>query len=164
MTPQIQDWVNRIKKQFINKSGKILEIGSLNVNGGIRFLFDDAKDYIGIDAQKGLGVDRVMSAHYIFRHWKPATFDMVICLETLEHDQKPWISLQQMYRVLKRGGYLIISTPTFGFPEHRYPKDYFRYGMDAFKDIFYKDFQILNLETVYDIENSPSICCIGKKQ
>lgn len=163
MTPQIQEWVKKSKDKYIKSPGKVLEIGSLNINGGIREYFNDAKQYIGIDLVKGHGVDKVLNAHDILKTWGAGTFDTVICLEALEHDNAPWITRDQIYKILRDGGYLIISTPTFGFPLHRFPKDYFRFGEDAFRDILFSGFKILKLEEVRDIENNPGIVCIGKK-
>ena len=38
---------------------KVLEIGSLDINGSVRPLFEDAEYYLGIDMQEGPGVDLV---------------------------------------------------------------------------------------------------------
>lgn len=163
MTPQIQAWVKKAKKDFIKSPGSILEVGSLNINGGVREFFKDAKNYIGIDATGGLGVDKIINSHDILKSWKPDTFDIVICLEMLEHDNAPWITINNLSSVLKKGGFLIVSTPTFGFPLHRYPKDYFRFGEDAFRDIIFLGFKVRRLGEVRDEENSPAIVCIGDK-
>lgn len=163
MTPQIQAWVKKAKKDFIKSSGKILEVGSLDINGSVREYFTDAKEYIGIDSMKGLGVDKVLNAHNILKVWGAETFDTVLCLEMLEHDDKPWITIENVKKVLKKAGFLIMSTPTFGFPLHRFPKDYFRFGEDAFREIFFRDIKILRLSEVKDTLGSPGICCIGQK-
>lgn len=164
MTPQIQEWVKQSKKDFIKRPGKILEIGSLDINGGVREFFSDAEVYTGIDMQKGKGVDKVMEAHDITKHFPPESFDAILCLEMLEHDKAFWKTLENINILLKRDGILIISTPTFGFPLHRFPKDYFRFGEDAYKKIIFKNYKILRLSSVKDIENSPGICCIGRKK
>lgn len=163
MTPQIQDWVKKVQKKYLKQPGKVLEVGSLDINGGIKQFFDSATEYIGIDMMAGNGVDKVLEAHDILKVWKPSTFNTVLCLEMLEHDDAPWITIENLTKVLKKNGYLIITTPTFGFPIHRYPKDYFRYGEDAYRDIFFKKLKILDLTFVKDSQNNPGICCIGQK-
>ena len=163
MTPQIQQWVKKAKEDFIKSPGRVLEIGSLDVNGGIRHFFSDAEEYIGIDMKKGSGVDKVMAAKDILTVFGEESFNTILCLEMLEHDIAFWHTLDNIKKVLKKGGILLISTPTFGFPLHRYPKDYFRFGVDAYKEMIFKDFSILRLSEVKDREGNPGICCIGKK-
>ncbi|MEK7604168.1 MAG: methyltransferase domain-containing protein [Patescibacteria group bacterium] len=48
------------------------------------------------------------------RDLKDNTFDRIISLETLEHAPKPAIFLNEIYRVLKPGGLLIMSLPPKG--------------------------------------------------
>lgn len=163
MTPQIQAWVKKAKTDFIKKPGKVLEIGSLNFNGGVREFFSDASSYIGTDMQEGEGVDLVINAHDLLKEFKKESFDTILCLETFEHDDKFWLTLENIKALIKKNGFLIITTPTFGFPLHRFPKDYFRFGEDAFRDIFFKDYRIINLEEVKDSEGNSGICAIGQK-
>jgi len=40
-----------------------------------------------------------------------AVFDLVTCLDTLEHLEHPTLALSEAYRVLKRKGFLIVTTP-----------------------------------------------------
>jgi len=150
MTPAIQEWVrSKIECGMIPKGGKILEIGSRDVNGSVRQFFDG--QYIGIDAEAGPGVDMVSSAHEL--HIYAGTFDTVLCLEMLEHDPKPWLTRAEMYRVLKPGGTMVISVPTNGFPEHKYPLDCFRYLPDAFTHFFFENMKILALDKVSSVLN-----------
>jgi SAM-dependent methyltransferase len=167
VTKQIYKWIEKAEKDFLKKPGRILEVGSKEVNGvdtpSIRNIFKDAKEYIGLDSERGFGVDKIMDAHDILKVWKPGTFDLVICCEMLEHDPAPWITIEILKKVVKKGGYLIITTPTFGFPLHRHPKDYFRYGEDAYRDFFFTGFKILRLGEVRNEHDAPGICCIGEK-
>jgi 2-polyprenyl-3-methyl-5-hydroxy-6-metoxy-1,4-benzoquinol methylase len=38
-------------------------------------------------------------------------FDAVVCSDVIEHVQKPSLLLQEIYRILKKDGYAVISTP-----------------------------------------------------
>lgn len=60
----------------------VLEVGSRNVNGGIRDLFPGS-DYLGIDIADGPGVDIVVDAS---NGWTPPQrYALVVCCETFEH-------------------------------------------------------------------------------
>lgn len=93
----------------------VLEIGSLNVNGGARSLCPDAAVYWGIDKMAGRGVDQVIDARaYI----APARFDVVICNEVLEHDPAPGEIIAAAARALQIGGYLILTCASDGRKPH----------------------------------------------
>jgi SAM-dependent methyltransferase len=53
-------------------------------------------------------------------------FDAVICTELLEHVYKPDQVLRETFRILKKGGVLLITAP-FLTPIHADPKDFGRY-------------------------------------
>jgi ubiquinone/menaquinone biosynthesis C-methylase UbiE len=38
-------------------------------------------------------------------------FDLVTCTETLEHLERPKEALQEMFRILKPGGHLVVTVP-----------------------------------------------------
>jgi SAM-dependent methyltransferase len=52
--------------------------------------------------------------------------DLVFCTQVLEHVPRPWILLAECHRVLKTGGWLVLSAP-FYWPLHEEPHDYFRF-------------------------------------
>jgi SAM-dependent methyltransferase len=59
-------------------------------------------------------------------------FDLVVCTQVLEHVPEPKAVLQELFRVLKPGARLWLTTPLF-YAEHMAPYDYFRYtrfGLD----------------------------------
>jgi len=126
MTPEVYEFV---KKQGL--TGKTLDIGSFNVNGDVRDLFPD---YIGMDSRTGPNVDVVANAHGI--PFECQTFDNVVCLEMLEHDQNPFMTISEIWRVLKLGGSVIVTVPGIGFPRHDYPSDYWRFTGDGFRVLF----------------------------
>jgi len=52
--------------------------------------------------------------------------DLVLCENVLEHLPEPALALNQFWRVLRKGGRLLLVTP-FLFPLHDVPYDFFRY-------------------------------------
>lgn len=55
-----------------------------------------------------------------------ASVDVVVLSEVLEHVQVPQAAIQNIHRLLKPGGRLILTVP-FLFPIHDQPHDYYRY-------------------------------------
>lgn len=106
----------RVKSMFpaFFYNARVLDMGSLDVNGNNRYLFD-VSCYTGIDIYPGKNVDIICEAH-MYESLKP--YDVVISTEMLEHDQY-WIgSLQSMTRNLRGGGLLVFTCATTGRPEH----------------------------------------------
>lgn len=52
--------------------------------------------------------------------------DTILCTVTLEHLEQPQTAIQEMYRILKPNGYLIVSAPLF-WHLHEEPRDFYRY-------------------------------------
>jgi SAM-dependent methyltransferase len=127
MHQSVRDFVSRYPIR-----GRILEVGSLDVNGTIRDMFPGT-DYTGIDIRPGPGVDQVMSGAKL--EFPDNSFDGVLYLETMEHDKTFWLTLSEIARVLKEGGRLVITTRGIGYPLHNYPGDYFRFTEQVFEEL-----------------------------
>lgn len=164
MFPALLEWTSRLRRHYPFDPGRVLEIGSRDVNGSPRELFADASEYIGIDQCPGPGVDRVLSGHDLGSVFEAGVFDSVLCFETLEHDPRFWKTLEQIRWVLRSGGWLIITTPTFRFPQHRYPIDCFRFGADAFRQTLFDGYDLVELAQETDSRGSPCLCGAGKKR
>lgn len=112
------DFCRRVKAAFpaAFASGRVLEIGSLNVNGSARELFDRRCQYIGLDRQQGPGVNRVRDGAKT--GFRSASFDVVYSTETLEHATDWRAVLAEMHRVIKPGGLLFVTAATTGREVH----------------------------------------------
>lgn len=86
---------------------RVLDCGSLDINGSNRFLFSHECVYTGIDVDFGRNVNIKTLIH---EYTAPAeTFDTIICTEALEHDPFWQRSIKNMIRMLKPEGLLIIT-------------------------------------------------------
>lgn len=130
MHDSVLNFVNRFTKDLREKS--VLEVGSYNVNGSVRELF--IGEYVGVDILEGPGVDRVVDAHNLSEAFENEQFDVVLCLEMLEHDSAPWVSCVELGKVLKPGGTLIVTARGNGFPEHNNP-DRWRFMKEGMIDL-----------------------------
>ncbi|MBQ3402682.1 MAG: class I SAM-dependent methyltransferase [Synergistaceae bacterium] len=103
------------------------------MNGCMRPLFDglDA-EYIGLDIEAGPNVDVVMNEPYKWDNLEDESFDFVISANAFEHIEFPWLTIKEIYRKLKQGGFACIHAP-LSIPEHRYPVDCYRYYPDGFR-------------------------------
>lgn len=54
------------------------------------------------------------------------SFDTVVCFEALEHIDDTRAVVGELYRVLKPGGFCVVSTP-FLYQQHGNPHDYYRF-------------------------------------
>jgi SAM-dependent methyltransferase len=157
MTPQILAWLATVKARFIPTQWTILEVGAFNVNGSPRSVFVDAIKYVGVDQDQGPDVDLVADAHTLSLGEK---FDTVICCETLEHDTDPLLTVRRLREHLTPGGLLIITTPSNGFGEHFYPRDYWRFMRNAYEDLFFVGMETLELVEI----EGPTLCGVARSQ
>ena len=95
---------------------KVLEVGSLDINGSIRDLFQNC-EYTGIDLGEGKGVDVICPGH-LYRKGEKAIYDVVASTECFEHDLHFRETFQNMYDLLKPGGLFFFTCASDGRPEH----------------------------------------------
>ena len=153
MQKNVYEFVEKVVSEN-NIKGKILDVGSLDINGSVKAIFKDC-EYIGIDIRAGKNVDRIMDSHYL--SFDKQTFDCVVCCEMLEHDKDPFATLAEIYRVLKDRGFLIITAAGIGFPKHDCPEDFWRFT-DSGMRFLLDDFKIISLK-----EEKQEVFCLARK-
>jgi hypothetical protein len=128
-------YVARQVKRYGLAGKSVLEIGSLDVNGSVRDQFTG--HYWGIDVTAGPGVDQVRNAHELGQYSGP--YDVVLCLEMLEHDTAPWRTAEGIAACLDDGGIAIVTARGYvgrhAFPEHMVPHDYWRFSVDGMRHL-----------------------------
>jgi len=115
--PEQKAFCERVKAQYSSffKNKKVLDVGSLDINGNNRFLFKDCQ-HVGIDIGPGPNVDVVAVAHEF-----PApdgTYDVIISTECFEHDMHYEKSIKNILRMLAQGGMFLFTCATTDRPEH----------------------------------------------
>jgi SAM-dependent methyltransferase len=112
--------------------GTIVDIGSQDVNGSYRPIFDAAGwRYIGLDAAPGKNVEVVAPTPYRYP-FPSSTIDLVVSGQAFEHIDYFWVSFLEMARILKPGGLIFLIAPSRG-SEHRYPVDCWRFYPDGYR-------------------------------
>jgi hypothetical protein len=133
----VYEWVASQVAVHDLRSRPVLEVGSLNVNGSVRGLFSGP--YTGTDMRAGPGVDRVVNAHELASYALSEAPGVVLCLEMLEHDDQPWVSVGQMHDVAGVDGWLLASARGYDtrgcFPVHDFPQDYWRFSVPGMRSL-----------------------------
>lgn len=138
MHPSSMATMRRFINEYLSldKKTKIIDIGSLDINGSYRELFDNKLwEYIGIDIKEGDNVDVVLEKHFNLP-FDDKSIDVVISGQAIEHMSHPWLMMEEIGRVLKKNGFCCMVVPSAGcFHEE---KDYWRVfpeGMRVFAEI-----------------------------
>lgn len=126
-------------KQHLNALQKttIYDIGSKAVSGKggtyKRLFVKEKWSYCGVDIEHGENVDHVLDKEY---EWdiEDESADVVISGQCLEHVEYPWLSMQEMARILKPQGLMCVIVPSAG-REHRHPIDCWRFLPDGMKGL-----------------------------
>lgn len=94
---------------------KVLDIGSLNINGCNKHYFLNC-DYKGLDVAPGDNVDVVSLAHEYSA--SDGSFDVLTSANAFEHDMHFEKTFKNMVRLLKKGGLLFFTCAGEGYHEH----------------------------------------------
>jgi SAM-dependent methyltransferase len=141
------EYVSSIKSNYPDyfKNKKVLEVGSLDINGSVRIFFDEC-EYTGIDVGEGNGVDVVCEGQTF--QGETNFYDVVISCECFEHNPY-WIeTFENMYRMCKPAGLIVMTCATTGRNEHgttkraphKSPLTVVR-GWDYYKNLTEEDFR-----------------------
>jgi SAM-dependent methyltransferase len=116
--PAQQDFIKSVQQVFFEYfiNTKVLEVGSLNINGTVRDYFTNPVKYVGCDLGAGPGVDIISRAHEL--PYEDGTFDVAVSCNCFEHDEYWQQSFQKMYDLLRPDGLLVFSCASTGTPEH----------------------------------------------
>jgi SAM-dependent methyltransferase len=144
------DWVDLQYSGLINQlvdiaprtRGRLLDVGC-GEKPYVDIFQPFVREYVGVEHEGTFG-----ATHSSSRSSKPdafydgqtlpfesQSFDTVICIQVLEHVPRPQRVLDEMARVVKKDGIVIVSTP-FSFRLHEEPHDYFRYTPHGLRSMF----------------------------
>jgi len=131
MTPFLNGVARAIAETF-TLDGPVIEIGSYQVPGqerinNLRSLFL-GREYIGVDIRPGPGVDRVADVEDL--PFADGFAGTIIAMSTFEHVRHFWRGFDEVRRVLRSDGALLVSCP-FHFYIHNHPCDYWRFTPEA---------------------------------
>jgi SAM-dependent methyltransferase len=114
---------------FQRPGTRIVEIGSLDVNGNLRGCCAYPFEYTGVDFVDGKGVDVVLQDPYSLP-FDDNSADIVISSSCFEHSEMFWVLFLEIMRILKPDGLFYLNVPSNG-DFHRYPVDCWRFYPDS---------------------------------
>lgn len=124
---------------------KILEVGSLDINGSLRDLFIQC-NYTGLDLAEGKGVDIVCLGHEY--NAPDCSYDTVLSAECFEHNPHWSETFANMIRLCKNSGLIFFTCATEGRPEHGTSRSMpyaspftVQKGWDYYKNLTEQDFR-----------------------
>jgi SAM-dependent methyltransferase len=118
----IRDFIKKAKRK-LPKNNKMIIIDIGCGNKPYEDLFPNNL-YIGIDIDPHSNADIIASADAI--PIRDEIFDLALLTEVLEHTPEPAIVLSEINRILKPGGFLILTVPQYWFL-HEIPNDFYRF-------------------------------------
>jgi SAM-dependent methyltransferase len=138
---------------FIERQAKILDSESVVLLDVAPQIHEGAKQFFYKSHILTADIDENSNADYIVDICKnneekiPAeTFDVIVCTEVIEHTLNPFSAINEIYRILKSDGILLMSTP-FDFRIHGPLPDCWRFTEHGLKALL-QDFQIIEINAL----------------
>ncbi|MCC9262074.1 methyltransferase domain protein [Methanobrevibacter woesei] len=164
------DRMNWFKNNYISgkKVLKILDVGSLDTsetNYNYKSIFNNPNwSYTGLDCEEGYNVDIVVEDIYNWHEIKSESYDVIISGQLFEHLEFFWLTMAEIERVLKPGGFCCIIAPSEG-PKHGVSDtDCYRFCKDGMATLAkYADFEILHVSTNKEGKPWCDSCLVARK-
>ena len=146
-------FVENSRNFYLNNFEKcidILEVGSLDINGTVRYLFKFAKSYIGIDLIDGNNVDLVLDGSNIQKLSKK--FDLIISCECFEHAMNWKDIFNIMILNNKKNSIIILTLASTGRIEHGTTRSG-KWQSPGSKDEYYQNLTEKDFYENFDMNN-----------
>ena len=119
------------------------------------------KQYVGVNLNQHHGVDLVADMQDT---GLPAeSVGSIICLNTLEHVENPLRAVEECYRLLRPGGWLLLQS-VFWYPLHSKPQDYWRFTQYCFEKLLLHEFTEKAVEAVgFQLKAPKWIAALARK-
>jgi SAM-dependent methyltransferase len=123
---------------------RILELGSGRQDLGkdaysMKDVFDASNEFIQSDVVPEYGYAVIDATKMTF----DSEFDVILCLNVLEHVYYFQAAIERIHRALKPGGKAVVVVPVF-YPYHDEPGDFWRFTEHALRRMFasYSEFDL----------------------
>ena len=140
----ISRFLGKCAKKYDDKGLLILDIAP-EVHEGAKAYFKKAKvETLDIDPNSGETYTGDITKYN--KYLSDKMFDIIVCTEVLEHTLRPFSAINEIYRLLKPSGILLLSVP-FNFRIHGPLPDCWRFTQYGLKELL-KDFSNIRIESI----------------
>jgi SAM-dependent methyltransferase len=135
----ITRFLERTANRLSTRSGRLLEIGPQD-RSEVRRLFANysPETFDIVDTYRPTHVGDITRRNEAIGD---GTYDCIVCMDVIEHCLNPFAAIQEMRRMLKHDGFLLVSAP-LNFRIHGPIPDCWRFTEHGFK-VLLRDFEIL---------------------
>jgi SAM-dependent methyltransferase len=138
----ITGFLQRMAGQLAREKGRCLEVGPQDWLGARQLLHNYSVETFDIvDTYGPTHVGDITRRNDFLAD---DAFDCVVCMDVLEHTLDPFGAVQEIRRVLRHGGYLLVSAP-LNFRIHGPIPDCWRFTEHGMK-VLLRDFDLLELD------------------
>jgi len=135
-------FINRVAKEYGSVNKKLLEIGPQD-RSEVRVAFNMC-NIETLDLVPDYNPDIVGDITKYNSHIQDSTYDIITCLEILEHTINPFSAIEELRRITTDGGLILFSAP-LNWRIHGPVPDCWRFTEFGWK-ILLKDFDILEID------------------
>jgi SAM-dependent methyltransferase len=138
----VNDFIKRSSKIISQKDMRLLEVGPQK-RSEVQKMFNGC-NIETLDIVSDYNPDIVGDLTKYNEHINDSTYDIISCLEILEHTVNPFSAIEELRRILKHGGYLLLSAP-LNWRIHGPTPDCWRITEFGWK-VLLKDFEIIEID------------------
>ena len=152
---KMKAFVEGYLRDYENFNLTIIDVGSQAVAGNPTykpFFNKPCWKYFGLDLVSGNNVDIIVKDPYKWAEIEDASVDVVISGQAFEHIEFPWLTIKEIFRILKDRGVACIIAPSSGW-EHRYPVDCWRIFPDGMRALAkWAGFRVIEVFTDWGLD------------
>lgn len=139
----LDEFIKRVSAKYSDSIGGILlEVGP-SEHSTVNNYFNNFKKET-LDISPNVGADYVGDITKTNSEISDNKYDIVICLEVLEHTLNPFDAIKELRRILKDGGILLVSAP-LNWRIHGPVPDCWRFTEFGWQ-VLLKDFQVIECD------------------
>lgn len=138
----VEDFMKSVGLRYGGKGLSLLDVAPQDHKGAKPFFPADII-YQTLDIDPNSGATFIADLCNCSKKLGHDRYDLVVCTEVLEHTRQPFDAVQNIFNIIKPGGFAFISTP-FNFRIHGPLPDCWRFTEYGLRELF-KSFEIIEL-------------------